>query len=251
LNFLRQKISGIAMRLQCYAYGITYFRNKDFTIPSSLRINGHKKKLRFVDTASSAFLYEFTEICLQDCYRLKMLKKQLNSITNVVDIGANQGLFAIAARRHFAKAAIACYEPNPALEPILALNTTSLDADVFYEAVTREDCKISLSFGETDLNTVAKPDEMGEITGVSLRKVIERAGGNIDILKLDCEGGEWAIMEDIASWKKIRSVTMEYHLWARPGSTVAEIKERIGQLGFRIISHNPVSEQFGLLAAVK
>jgi len=239
------------MRVRCYAYGIFYLRNKDFAIPSSLRINGHKKAVKFIDRSSSAFLYEFTEICLHDCYRLGALKAQLDKVNVVVDIGANQGLFTIAARKHFAKAAITCYEPNQALAPVLGANAAALDARVYYEAVVKEDCKVSLSFGETDLHTVAKPDQTGDTTGVAFQKIVERAGGSIDILKMDCEGGEWDILEDSASWTNIRSVTMEYHLWARPGSSIAEVKQSLNKLGFRIISHSPLNKEFGLLAAIK
>lgn len=239
------------MRLKSYAYGIAYWRNADFAIPGVLRINGKKKPVKFLEPANSGFMYEFTEICLKDCYQLALLKKQLGAVNAIVDIGANQGLFAIAARQHFSKAAISCWEPNKELREVLDINTAAAQAEVFYEAVTREDCKVTLRFGETDLHTIAQPGQTGEIPGTAFQEVIERAGGSIDILKMDCEGGEWPILEDKDSWTKVRAVTMEYHLWAKEGSSVDELKQILNNLGFQIIVHNPLNIEFGLITAVK
>ncbi len=251
MNFIQQKINGLAKRRRCFSYRITYLRSTDFVIPSKLSINGQKKPFRFIDRTAQAFLYEFEEICINDCYQLATLKKKLGFVKTIIDIGANQGLFSIAARQQFAKASIACYEPNCKLEPVLGANATSLEATVFYEAVTKEDCKMDLQFGESDLHTIAKPASLGQTTGTAFKKVIERAGGKIDILKMDCEGGEWEILEDASSWANIRSVTMEYHLWAKKNSTVQQVKDRIQQLGFEIISTNILSDKFGLMTAIK
>ena len=46
----------------------------------------------------------------------------------------------------------------------------------------------------------------------SIADAIARMGGKTDILKLDCEGTEWEILKDIASLKKVKAITLEYHL---------------------------------------
>jgi FkbM family methyltransferase len=251
VRFLVQKLNGLKKRLTCFSYGIAYLKERDFVIPSVLKINGKKKQIRFINAADRGFVYEFTETCLNDCYRLAALKKQLGTVNTIIDIGANQGLFTIAARQHFNKAAIVCYEPNRQLENILNYNAAAVQASVFYEAATKEDCTVTLNFTASDMHTTAHPAAEGTVPGTAFKKILARAGGKIDILKMDCEGGEWAILEDGASWANIRSVTMEYHLWAKPGSTVTEIKQILNNLGFHIISHNPLNKEFGLLAAVK
>ncbi len=251
MNFLRQKLSGLKKRLRSYRYGIVYLRDADFAIPPYLRINGRRKLITFNHATENGFVYEFTETCLNDAYRLGSLKNMLGTVNSIVDIGANQGLFMVAARQHFPDAAIAGYEPNKSLENVLGVNAAALAATVFYEAVTIADCRISLQFSGSDLNTIAMPAAEGNVTGTAFRKVVARAGGKIDILKIDCEGGEWAILDDVAAWQAVRSVTMEYHLWAKPGSTEKDILDAISKLGFRIIAHNPVDNRFGLLTAVK
>lgn len=110
---------------------------------------------------------------------------------------------------------------------------------------------MELTFGETDLHTTAKASPQGTTRGTAFRKVLELAGGHIDILKLDCEGGEWELFEDTATWKGVRSVTMEYHLWAKPGSTDKDVRDILERLGFGIVFHNPLSHRFGLITAIK
>jgi len=228
-----------------------YLRNRNFTIPDKLKINGKYCEIKFIDKECRGFIYEFTETCLNDCYQLKVLKKKLGNVNNIIDVGANQGLFSIAARQIFPTANISCYEPNIQLQPVLSANAEKLHCKVHYEAVTKTDCMVELEFGETDMHTQTHYSVEGKITGTSFTKVIERAGVHVDLLKLDCEGAEWELFEDENSWKNIRALTMEYHLWAREGSSFDDIKMILEKLHFKILIHNPLSASFGIVTAIK
>lgn len=251
MSFIRGKIEGFRMRLKSASLGITYLTTKDFHIPDKLKINGRRREFKFNHKESDAFVYEFSEICIRDCYQLLPLKDRLKDVRTIVDIGANQGIFLVAARQNFPKAAIFAYEPNPNIYGNLSFNAASLESKPFLEAVTKEDCSIELSFGETDLHTTAKAAPGGNTKGTAFSKIIQQAGGTIDILKMDCEGGEWDLFEDVDSWRNVNSITMEYHLWAKPGYTEDNVKEILQGLGFEIIFHNALSDRFGLITAIK
>jgi FkbM family methyltransferase len=251
MGFLAKKLSGFRNRWKSLTYGILYFTSGDFSIPEKLLVNGKRKQLRFHNANSNEFRYEFTEICLNDCYHLRDLKKRIKNVNTILDIGANQGLFILAARQIFPKASIAGYEPNPELKELLSFNGHSLDAVVYFEAVTRQPGLVTLEFGHSDLHTKTLISDTGEIIATPLSKAIERAGGSIDILKMDCEGAEWLLLEDVDSWKKVKSVTMEYHLWAKQGSTFDEVVNTLNKLGFEVLIKNPINDQFGLLTAMK
>lgn len=250
-NFLEHKVNGLKMRLKWYRYGVTYFSSSDCKVPKRLLINGSKADFKFINSTDPAFIYEFTEICINDCYRLKELKKRIPKTNTIVDVGANQGLFLIAARQSFPKAFITGYEPNRNLKSVLQNNATALKAAVYYEAVTDKACRVQINFQGSDLYTTVKENASGDTPGTSLAEVIERAGGHIDILKLDCEGGEWSLLDDSNLWNKITSVTMEYHLWAKAGSSVELLTEKLRNYGFEIISLHPLSDEFGILTAIK
>ena len=70
------------------------------------------------------------------------------------------------------------------------------------------------------------------------------------MLKLDCEGGEWSLFEDVESWKRIEALTMEYHLWAKPGSTLDDLRHKLSELGFEILAVTAAEDgTFGMLRA--
>jgi FkbM family methyltransferase len=179
------------------------------------------------------------------------LKDRLGDVGSIVDIGANQGLFMVAARNRFPQADIAAYEPNPHIREVVSWNAESLGIHFFQEAVTKEDGLMDLCFSDSDLHTTARISSTGAVTGTAFRKVIERAGGRIDILKVDCEGGEWDMFDDEGAWSRVRGLTMEYHLWAKEGSTAANIKNILEKLGFTILSLDELSDRYGLVTAVK
>ena len=248
---LRQRIDGLKRRWRCLKYGIVYFRARDYNIPNEIRVNGRFKKMSFDRKNQAAFNYEFTEICINDCYELSQLKRRMRNVTQIVDVGANQGLFSLAARQVFPRAVISCYEPNEHLKSILISNTVELDTHCYFEAVTKHSSKVKLQFKDNDLETVSVECAEGTITGRSLQDVIKRCGGHIDILKLDCEGAEWELLEATEAWESVRSITMEYHLWAKPGMTVEKLCNLIEGKGFTIIKVIPLSSTFGMLTAIK
>ena len=80
--------------------------------------------------------------------------------------------------------------------------------------------------------------------------MLERAGGTIDILKLDCEGAEWGLFSAPTLWHNVRWLTMEYHLWAKKGSTHDDMPGVVQRLGFEVLSQAP-DQQWGVAAHAK
>jgi FkbM family methyltransferase len=221
-----------------------YFRNSDFKIPDALTVNGKKKslQLRKVD------IQEFTSICIYDCYFLKYLKRSLSGVNYIIDIGSNQGMFLIAARQVFRNARIIGYEPNENLRTILDYNSKQLNAEVYYKAVMNDNCMVDLQFASSDLATTAHKSEFGTVPGISIKKVIENIG-KIDILKMDCEGSEWQLFEEKSVWRHIRSLCLEYHLWATKMER-NEVLILLNQLGFQIKQHTILSACQGIIIAI-
>lgn len=245
MNYLQKKLSGINRRINSIQYGMFYLRNSNYRIPDQLKINGKKIDLHLKDVN----IHEFTGICINDCYHLRYLKKKLNNIKSIVDVGANQGMFLIAARQIFPKAQMIAYEPNYNLEGVLNHNARQLQAKVYLEAVMKNDCMVNLNFTGSDLATTAKQSNSGLVPGISLQTVLDRSG-NIDILKLDCEGAEWGLLENKDPWKNVRSVAMEYHLWGKPGSAKEELYTLLEDINFKIIRQVDYNSQQGFILAI-
>ena len=117
----------------------------------------------------------------------------------------------------------------------------------FLEAVGLKKEMISLDFNEDSVQTRSVQDNNGNISKISFKEAIKRLGGKVDLLKIDCEGGEWEIFEDFETWKKIGNLSMEYHLFNK-NQTEELVKSKIKKLGFKITSFESV-ENYGLLIA--
>jgi FkbM family methyltransferase len=247
LKYFFKKISALRFRIKCYSWGLFYGRSAEINIPKKILIGFSRKDINFVNRSDPRFRYEFIDICINDAYKLNSLSK--GEIKTIVDIGANQGIFSLAARKVFSKAKIHAYEPNVMLSSVLSFNCKQVSAVCFYEAVTAQDCKVILQLSESDLETKVEQTEAGNVVGSSLKKVIDRAGGKIDLLKMDCEGGEWDLLQLKNEWRSIKYITMEYHLWHGKGYKIEELTSNLKNLGFNILSIKPVTSEYGMLLA--
>ena len=68
---------------------------------------------------------------------------------------------------------------------------------------------------------------------VAFTEVLNRIGGSIDLLKLDCEGGEWDIFENPVPFKNVMTIRMEYHLV--DGKTLEDLKKAADRIEFKIV----------------
>ena len=116
----------------------------------------------------------FIEVFNHNCYRLKWVAS-CGDIRTVLDVGANIGLFCLAARIAFPKATVHAYEPNPALKSELAGHAEAAHFKYFPEAVGAKRGTASLDaepghsmFGRTG------SDPKGLISQVSLAEAISR-----------------------------------------------------------------------------
>lgn len=243
---LSRLVSSLNYRAKLSKYGIYYLLKKNFNI-SQLKVRGKRVNVNFPDIERSTLEYELYLILIDDCYGLKQLKGKINT---VLDVGANIGLFSIAAGYYFPQATIHAYEPNTTLESYLSVNCNHVEASHFLEALGTQDTFINLNFGENSLHSVAVNSPFGEIPCTAFKKAVERLGGAVDLVKLDCEGAEWELFEDAETWSRVQYLTMEYHLWAKPGYSIDDLFGRLSKLGFEWTKHDPsTSGKWGLVQA--
>ena len=66
--------------------------------------------------------------------------------------------------------------------------------------------------------------------------MLERFEKNkVDIVKMDCEGFEWEILDKVDLWKNIKFLTMEYHL-GMDNYDHNRITNSLEKIGFKIVS---------------
>jgi FkbM family methyltransferase len=226
-------------------FGVDFVRAKSFAVPSTILINGKKLNLNLPKEQGQHTA--FVEVMLDDCYGLGKITDRAN-ITTILDIGANVGLFSLAARAFFPKSKIHAYEPNTALTRQLCNHAQQASFRFFMEAVGYEDSMVSLRVDPVQsVLTSTRHDPDGSIPQVAFGRAVGRIGGQVDLVKLDCEGAEWEIFEDHESWSRVRFVTMEYHL--RQGEAHEKIIDVLRAMRFKIRRQLPAMRGGGLVLA--
>jgi FkbM family methyltransferase len=171
---------------------------------------------------------DFVNVVLDDDYGLRGLQ----NIATVVDIGANIGLFSCFAREQFPGATIHAYEPAPATAAVARANTAHALTTLFEEGVSGAAGSASMvDLGHSNLARTQVGE--GPIALVSLAQVLERIGGQVDLLKIDCEGAEWDFMTDPAPFRRVRHIRMEYHLVE--GRTLDDALGQFAQIELRVV----------------
>jgi FkbM family methyltransferase len=223
----------VEKRIRGLRYGMLVGRTESMRLPKSLLIARHRRPVSFPDEVGVRTA--FAEILLSDVYDLE--RRGRNAFSSVLDIGANVGLFTIAARNVHRSAQIHAYEPNVGLASHLETQVRAADAVWFREAVGGTVGHGSLEIDPTEsVHSRLVPDEMGSVPVVTLGTAVERLG-MVDFAKIDCEGCEWSLFDDSEPWQLIDELALEYH--DREGHGVEEASGRIESLGFSIRSVAP------------
>lgn len=222
-------------------FGFIFLRARWFKMPRKIWMAGRFISLRYPPEAGVQ--NDFFTCVIRNDYGLR---HQLPEVRTILDIGANVGFFSIAARARYPHATIHAYEPNPRVLPFLRSNASGVGIEIYPEAVGAQNGFANiLDAGESNQARTSIA-EAGEIPQVSFDKAIERLGGSVDLLKMDCEGAEWDLFPLINAWKNVRNIRMEYHLFH--GETVPQIMQTLQKLGFEVI-HSNHDNGFGMIWA--
>ena len=227
--------------LNALRLGFVYVRARWFKMPDKIRVAGKVVSLDYPHDHGAST--DFIACCIRNDYGLR---EQLSNIKTILDIGANVGFFSVAARACYPRATIHAYEPNPRVLPFLQANTAQLNMTVYPEAVGAESGHVSILDSEDSNQARTQASAAGTIPQVSLSRAVERLGGMVDLLKLDCEGAEWEMFRARAPWRKIRSIRMEYHLVG--GRTIEDVEQNLRDLGFEPTHWEP-DAGFGIVWA--
>ena len=228
--------------------GICFFRTKQFNFPNSILVHEKHKSLHF--PSNTTYVELFRDIILDDEYKLSLIKDE--NIKNIVDVGANLGMFSIAARIAFKDANIHSYEPNPNNIPTLVKHGEEFNFKTYEEALGLQAgrCKLAFSTSHDTSARISNKDE-GPIVLSDLDTVIHRfKNKKIDLLKLDCEGAEFEILQNSKALEHVRFISMEYHLPAKGAETVLnDLISRLHELNFKVMHHDRRNVCLGIIAA--
>ena len=158
----------------------------------------------------------FMEVFLNNDY----FTRSRISDPNIIDCGANIGMATVYFKLLYPDARIQAFEPNPYCFDVLSQNVKENDlADVTLVKAGCSNRKGKTTFhvlpsfsprSSMDANREKGTEEI-EVELVKLSDYINRP---VDIFKMDIEGGEWDVMDDLVATGKIELIDrmfIEYH----------------------------------------
>jgi FkbM family methyltransferase len=175
--------------------------------------------LKFLFSDVSLFSYLLTEIFIKQDYCFVSDKR--NPL--VIDCGSNVGLSILYFKRRYPKARIVGFEPDRATFEILEKNVA---ANALSEVVLHN-CALADREGETELfcdlsaagslvTSLRKERSPQNVESTKVRTVLlsDYISSEVDFLKVDIEGMEMPVIEELARAGKlsqVREMAIEYH----------------------------------------
>jgi FkbM family methyltransferase len=164
----------------------------------------------------------------------------LTGKSTVIDVGGHIGSFAIISALSGARAIV--LEPVPAnfklVEENIRLNNLQGRVKAINAAVWSSTGEQSLGVADDSTGGSGfwyKKPTVPQITVQTVRLAEVMAAEHIDtcdLLKLDCEGAEFEILNSLEPevWTRIQAIVMEYHMFA--GYTLEQLDELLSRHGY-------------------
>jgi FkbM family methyltransferase len=130
----------------------------------------------------------------------------------VVDAGAHVGLWSLLASRTADR--VVALEPNPVNNRVLQLNrhlNQAANIECHETALWVEDGTVSFKSSWHSTGGSVAPDGDQRVAARSLDSLVDEYG-DIDVLKIDVEGAELAVIPEVRRWDRVKVVMGELHL---------------------------------------
>jgi FkbM family methyltransferase len=187
------------------------------------------------------------EIFLDDCYGRDL---SLSPNPVVIDVGGFIGDFALyAVKRLNARKVIVC-EPSPRNWTLLLKNIANNSyqdrIEPVNKAVTADGGSVMMNIDAPDeYQSMVSAHATGEqplsaVPGISLGQLLkDHAVERVDLLKIDVEGGEYAILEGTPAdvFSRVRNIVFEYHDIEGGWAMLESVKQRLAREGYSLHLH--------------
>jgi FkbM family methyltransferase len=192
-------------------------------------------KIKYLSRPSLVLLY--SEIFARECYRFTSNKPG----PVILDCGANIGMATLYFKWLYPAAQITAFEPDPTTFSALNDNVSRnrlQGVSVHNIALGAEDTEISFHVPEPgSLMMSAVPSRVGgESFRVPCRRLSTFITGEVDLLKLDIEGMEGPVLDELAASGKlslVREAVIEiHHNLPNSPTSLLGVLQRLEQAGF-------------------
>jgi FkbM family methyltransferase len=233
---------------------VSLFLGRVLPQPLIIRLRGSSLQFR-VRTAMDVWVIK--ETCLDRDYENGAI---LQDAWTIIDIGAGLGDFTAYAAQRSPNGRVLAYEPFPEsfalLQQNVALNNLR-NIEAMPCAIAERPGSLALNIGIGEAvqhSTTQAGAQMIEVQAITLQQVFDEHGlDHCDFLKMDIEGGEYAILRgvDAGLLKRVKRIALEYHD-NTPAGKHDELVRLLQANGYQVhVRANPVHDYLGHLYATR
>jgi FkbM family methyltransferase len=155
----------------------------------------------------------------------------------IIDCGANMGVSVLFFSQHYPGATIHAFEPEAPIYEILEQNVRNYgltNVTLHQKAVWTSETTLQFFTDKGmggSVENVYKNQKPVEVATVRLADFLQQP---VDLLKLDIEGAEYAVLKDCELWlKNVKNLFVEYHSFINKEQKLEEILAMLKEAGFR------------------
>jgi len=185
----------------------------------------------------------------------------MEGFRTIIDIGGNMGSFSVYAAQRCPSAKIYCYEPDPRNFECLSQN---LKLNGLENRVVPNQCAVASTSGKrsmagslSPLHSLVQSDATARgqlVECTTLADILKTQNlREVDLLKMNCEGAEYEILENCAPevLARIRNIRLEYHLMGDGKNNGASLCRLLKNQGFTIERFTQYKTESGFIWAAR
>lgn len=213
-----------------------------------LKVSGRRIYIRS-GTADVFTLYEtHSKKIYEPPIDVKRTLARIDTPLRILDLGGNIGLFALEAIRMWPDSSVVSFEPDPENFSLLNKNyeaNPGVKWQIINAAAAVKDGRMPFVTGYFAASRMPSggDEKATQVAMVDIFPYLETC----DLLKIDIEGGEWAILQDNRlNTLKATAVVLEYHPWGCPFKNPEKAaREAFERIGFRVGPAEELEEEAG------
>ena len=185
-----------------------------------------------------SFIWQYHEIFHSESYKFQTTKVS----PLIYDCGANVGTSVLYFKKNYPKAIIKAFEPDPKVFGYLKNNLEKnkiQDVQLFNAAVWTENTTLNFEDDGADAGKISQNKKASiQVKALWLKELLQKET-EIDLLKIDIEGAEYAVLEDCQTeLQKVNHLFVECHSFLNKPQKIEEILTILTNARFRYFIHN-------------
>jgi len=213
-----------------------------------------KSDLKIILRTKSTDLMAFTHVWLIGEYSKPDFEVSDKDL--IIDVGSHIGLFALLVSQKCKNGKIFCYEPTQENYEFLLKNVQNNHLDNIYSfnyavSDTNKRVRVYLNQDQAGHSMYTQSGEFVEVQSITLKEIIDDNNINkCNLLKLDCEGAEYGIIDSLPDsyFERIEKMIIEYHFADSSPELLANLKKRLESNMYKIYTRK-LFDDIGFLYA--